>query len=96
MILILVSRDYVASDDYYENEILAAVARHQQGASTVIPIFTKSYLLSDEPFANLQGLPRRGGALANIPAPEREALVVEVALEIDRTIRNLRGELPSH
>jgi predicted MPP superfamily phosphohydrolase len=57
MILLLISRDYIASDDYYEEQLLRAVERHDRGEAKVIPILLRPFKFSDEPFAGLERLP---------------------------------------
>ena len=58
MILLLISKDYIASDDYYEEQLLRAVERHDRGEAKVIPILVRPYRVSDEPFACLERLPK--------------------------------------
>jgi predicted MPP superfamily phosphohydrolase len=57
VILLLISKDYLASDYYYEEQVLRAVERHQRGEATVIPILLRPFRITDEPFAPLGYLP---------------------------------------
>jgi len=57
VILLLISKDYLASDYYYEEQVLRAVERHQRGEATVIPILLRPFRITDEPFSPLGYLP---------------------------------------
>jgi 3',5'-cyclic AMP phosphodiesterase CpdA len=57
VILLLISKDYLASDYYYEEQVLRAVERHQRGEATVIPVLLRPFRITDEPFAPLGYLP---------------------------------------
>ena len=58
--LILISADFIASNYCYEKEMKAALARHDVGQSTVIPIIVRSSAWKRTPLANLQALPTNG------------------------------------
>ena len=59
IIFLLISQEYIASDAYYEDQLLRAVERHSRGEVTIVPILLSPYRFSDEPFARLVFLPRR-------------------------------------
>lgn len=59
IIFLLISKAYIASDEYYEDQLLRAVERHQRGEVAIIPILLSPYRFSDEPFAGLRFLPIR-------------------------------------
>ena len=58
MIFLLVSKEYIASDAYYEDQLLRAVERHERGEVTIVPILLSPYRFTDEPFAGLRFLPK--------------------------------------
>ena len=60
IIFLLISQEYIASDAYYEDQLLRAVERHSRGEVTIVPDpLLSPYRFSDEPFAGLVFLPRR-------------------------------------
>ena len=93
IILLLISNDYIAADEYYEDELLRAVERHDQGQARVIPILLRKYHVSGEPFAKLQALPRDGHPVDKHPKGKDEALF-RIAYEVSRVVAEMRGEPP--
>ena len=91
IILLLISREYVAADEYYEDEIVRAVERHDRGEARVIPILLRAYRVSDEPFAKLQPLPRDRKPVEGYPGGQDVALS-EIAREVSRVVAEMRGE----
>ncbi len=94
IILLLISREYVAADEYYEDEIVRAVERHDRGEARVIPILLRAYRVSDEPFAKLQPLPRDRKPVDGYPGGQDVALS-GIAKEVSRVVAEMRGEPPS-
>ena len=94
IILLLISREYVAADEYYEDEIVRAVERHDRGEARVIPILLRAYRVSDEPFAKLQPLPRDRKPVDGYPGGQDVALS-GIAREVSRVVAEMRGEPPS-
>ena len=58
IILLLISKDFLASDRLYDYELKQAMERHKIGAARVIPIILRPANLTDTPFEGLQSLPR--------------------------------------
>jgi Calcineurin-like phosphoesterase/TIR domain len=54
IILLLLSPDYLASDDCYDDEMMLSVARHDANEATVIPILLKPCDYANAPFAGLK------------------------------------------
>jgi predicted MPP superfamily phosphohydrolase len=54
IILLLLSPDYIASDECYDVEMTAAVARHERGEARVIPVLLKECDYETAPFARLK------------------------------------------
>lgn len=93
IILLLISKDYVAADEYYEDELMRAVDRHDRGEARVIPILLRKFSFSGEPFAKLQALPRSGKPIENFPGGRDEAMA-EIAKEVSKLCAEIRGEPP--
>jgi len=91
IILLLISREYVSADEYYEDEIVRAVERHDRGEARVIPILLRAYRVSDEPFAKLQPLPRDRRPVEGYPGGEDVALS-DITREVSRVVAEMRGE----
>ncbi len=60
LILLLVSKDFLASDYCWEVELKTAIERHDKGQSIVIPIILRPADWQNGPFAHLQALPTDG------------------------------------
>ena len=58
IILLLVSRAFIASDYSNRVEVRYALERHEKGEVRVIPVILRQCDWHDEPFAKLQALPR--------------------------------------
>jgi hypothetical protein len=82
IIFLLISQEYIASDAYYEDQLLRAVDRHSRGEVTIVPILLSPYRFSDEPFAGLVFLPKRPVDAARSFADE--AIVANRACPVDQ------------
>jgi hypothetical protein len=60
IILLLVSKEFVASDYCHDLEMIKAVERHKAGEVNVIPIILGDVDWNSAPFGKLQALPRGG------------------------------------
>lgn len=65
IILLLVSPDFMASDYCYNNEMVHALKKHEEGKTHVIPIIVRPVDLQGAPFAHLQFLPRNAEPVTN-------------------------------
>lgn len=63
LILLLISRDFIASEYSYGKEMTHAVKRHNAGKARVIPVIVRPWDFSGTPFAKLQALPKDGKAV---------------------------------
>jgi predicted MPP superfamily phosphohydrolase len=93
IILLLISKDYVAADDYFEDELMRAVERHDRGEARVIPILARKYFVSSEPFAKLQALPRNKKPIDKYPGG-RDEVMTDITKELAKLIYQIRGEPP--
>lgn len=57
LILLLVSADYLASEDCFAHEMTRALARHDSGAARVIPVLVHACDWASAPFGRLEPLP---------------------------------------
>ena len=60
VVILLVSADFLSSDFCFEQELMAAMTRHDAGRARVVPIIVRPCAWQDSPFAHLQALPRDG------------------------------------
>ena len=109
IIILLISQDYIASDEYYEGELLRAVERHERGEARVIPVILRPFRLSGEPFADIRFLPSddiardraardyfpRGGCSVDQYPRGQEAAFVHIAAQIGNVVAAMRGEAGS-
>jgi hypothetical protein len=87
IILLLISPDFMASDFAYEEEMLQAIARHERGEASVIPIVVRRTDLEGAPFKHLQSLPKD---LRPINAwSDRDEAWLDVARGIRKAINRL-------
>ena len=91
IILLLISSDYIGADEYYEDELLRAVERHDRGEARVIPILLRPFRVSGEPFAKLQALPRGQGSVERYPGGRDEAFK-GISQEVSQVVAAMRGE----
>src|SRR5262249_18045805 len=97
VILLLISKDYIGDDDYYEGQLLRAMERYKRGDASVIPILLRRYDVADEPFARLQELPRCAGKPGDRPIERDsqgdEEILTEVVKDVRRAVEVMRGEI---
>ena len=65
LVLLLVSRDFLASDDCYNIDIKSAIERHRMGRVRVIPILLRACDWTTAAFGGLQPLPNDGRAITS-------------------------------
>ncbi|WP_437929763.1 protein kinase [Sorangium sp. So ce291] len=70
VVLLLVSEAFLASDSCYERELGAALERHRRGAARVVPILVRACDREGTALAELQALPRDGGAVTSWANPD--------------------------
>ncbi|WP_437726608.1 SUMF1/EgtB/PvdO family nonheme iron enzyme [Sorangium sp. So ce861] len=70
VVLLLVSEAFLASDSCYERELGAALERHRRGAARVVPILVRPCDREGTALADLEALPRGGGAVTSWADPD--------------------------
>ncbi len=83
IILLLVSADYMSNDDVYENEMMVALKRQDEGV-TVVPIYLRPTYMVGSPLEKLQGLPRDNRAVSNFK--NRDEAYNEIAVGLRRLV----------
>ncbi|QQS28078.1 MAG: toll/interleukin-1 receptor domain-containing protein [Sphingobacteriales bacterium] len=94
VILLLISSDFVNSDEIYENEVVVSVERHRQERSRVIPVIVRECLWKTGLLSNLSPLPVGGKAVNNWQ--DRDAAFKNIVSEIQKVIAGFtlqEGEL---
>jgi hypothetical protein len=80
LILLLISPDFLASDDLYEMELQRAVQLHNDNKARVIPIILRDCDWKRAPFGTIQVLPRNGKPITLWR--NRDKAFAEIAREI--------------
>lgn len=65
IILLLVSADFIASDYLFEQVMVQALNRHQEGKVKTIPVIARPCLWKDTTLGSLSALPKDGKAISN-------------------------------
>ncbi|WP_220198767.1 TIR domain-containing protein [Ktedonospora formicarum] len=84
ILLLLLSADYFASDDYQSNEMQLALKRHQLGQLLIIPLLIRPCDWKSTTIAHLQCLPRDEVPVAT--SANRDATLLSIAQEIQQRI----------
>lgn len=84
VILVLVSADFLASDDCYEVDMRRAMERHRSGDARVVPVILRACDWKDAPFGGMAALPRDGKAVTSWP--NRDEAWSDVAEGIRRAV----------
>jgi tetratricopeptide (TPR) repeat protein len=91
LILLLVSRDFLASDYCFGIEMKRALERHEAGTARVIPIILRPVYWENAPFSHLQVLPT--DSLAVTQWPDHDLAFVDITKHIHRTVKELQLSL---
>ena len=89
IILLLVSRAFIASDYSNRVEVKHALERHEKGEVRVIPVILRQCDWQDEPFAKLQALPRDARPVTDWP--NLDNALYDVAKGIKRVVEELEN-----
>ncbi len=60
VILLLISRNFISSDNCYEIEMKGALERHEKGEAKVIPVIVRPCSWQKTPLSKLEALPKNG------------------------------------
>jgi hypothetical protein len=89
LILLLVSADFLASNDCYNDQMLRALDRHDTGQACVIPVILREADWHSAPFARLQALPKDARPVTLWR--DRDEAWADVVKGIRRAVEALRG-----
>ncbi|MGB3491963.1 MAG: hypothetical protein WBA57_04505 [Elainellaceae cyanobacterium] len=90
VILLLVSADFLASDDLWEMGVVQAIQKHDAGTARVIPIIVRACDWESAPFEKLTVLPTDGNPVTSWGNPDEAFL--DIAKGIRRAVESLRDE----
>ncbi|WP_437873036.1 TIR domain-containing protein [Sorangium sp. So ce363] len=90
VILLLVSANFLDSDYCFNNEMKRALARHDAGKASVIPVILRPTDWQSASFARFQVLPRDARPVTSWP--DRHEAWTDVARGIRRAVEALRGK----
>lgn len=90
IVLLLVSQDFIASEDCFEKELKLALERHEAGSARVIPILVAPTDVSGMPFAKLKPLPSNDKAVSSWRNADEAWL--DVVRGIRRVVEALRAK----
>jgi TIR domain len=88
IVLLLVSQNFLNSDQIYDHEMMYAMERHNLKVARVIPIILRSTDLTGIPFEGLQALPRHGKVIGT---PGNDEAWNNVGREIRQICEQLRA-----
>jgi CheY-like chemotaxis protein len=91
LVLLLVSKDFVASDYIWSTELNTAMQRHWSGETRVVPILVRAVdiELDDAPFMKLQGLPTDLRPVTSWP--NRDEAWTNVAKGLRATVKDIQA-----
>jgi len=85
IILLLISANFLASEDRYSREVMQAIQYHEREEALVIPVLLRPVSFKDALFASLPSLPTNREPVVNWQS--RESAFVDIALGIERVIQ---------
>jgi hypothetical protein len=92
VILLLVSKDYLASVYAYPTEFARALQRHEARTAVVVPIILRPTDWQGAPFSKLQALPPKGNPVTNWRI--RDQAFVEIVKGVRSVIESLPSSRP--
>lgn len=92
IILLLVSADFIASSYCYDIEMQRALARHEAGEATVIPVILRACDWHHAPFGKLMATPTDGRAVKQWP--DLDEAMLDVARAVRKAAEKLMAKAP--
>lgn len=92
LIVVLISPDFLSSDELYA-QLEQALARQKNGEARLVPILVQPALLDHTPLQGLSVLPLGGKALSELP--NRASALATIANDLERIAKNLRERILS-
>ncbi len=88
IILLLVSQNFLASDQPYDYEMMHAMKKQETGSARVIPVILRPTNLKGTPFEGLRGVPRDDKPVGS---PSNDVAWSKISEEIREVCMSLRG-----
>jgi hypothetical protein len=92
IVLLLVSKDFIASDYCYSIEMQRALERHEEGTARVIPIILCPVYWEGAPFSKLQVLPTGARPIIGREWHNVDEAFTDVAHGIHKAVEELRSK----
>ena len=89
IILLLVSPDFMDSDFCYNEEMVQAMERHEQGEAYVIPVILRPVYWQNAPFGKLRSLPTEANAITSRYWHDLDEAFFNVILGLLEVIRQI-------
>ena len=89
IILLLISSDFVASENCYCGEMMVALRRHKQGEVYVLPVLLRPTEIAGLPFAGLQFVPKDGIPITR--QPDKDSALLEVVQAVKQIVAEVMG-----
>jgi len=97
VILLLISSDFLASDEVYYSQVTKAIDRHNNKEAYVIPVVLRDCLWQEGIFKDLQPLPQNGKAITSAHWSSKDeaftAVTVQLKAIIEQFTFNNEGKL---
>ena len=90
IILLLISKDFIASQYIWEKELEIAMKRHEKGTAKVVPVIVKNCLWQEMPFAKLQALPKNAKPVMSYE--DRDDAFTEIAMSVKKLVEYMIGK----
>ena len=89
IILLLISSDFLASDNCYDSEMQKALQLHKEGKTRVIPIIARECYWEESPFKELQVLPKDGLPIIGDAWPSKDRPYYIITKAIAKLIKGI-------
>jgi tetratricopeptide (TPR) repeat protein len=93
IILLIISADFIASDECYNDSLKPAIDLHNAGKCRVIPILARPCLWQESPFAKLHPLPQNQNPIMSSSWKNQEEPYSQIADSLRVTIGHLQGNI---
>ncbi len=90
IILLLVSSKFIATDFSYNQEMKLALARHEEGKATTIPIILRPCLWDSTPFSKLKVLPQNEIPVSSTKWKHADEPYVEIVEHVEKRIIGIK------
>ena len=94
LVLLLISPDFIASDDCFGREVKRALERHGEGEARVVPILLRPTDWRTAAFARLEALPSKGRPVSLWP--DQDEAFVDIVQGLRSVIESLRPAAPEY